>query len=134
MGGTLVDPKPSDVFALGVMFFTIVRGTFPFTVALPVDKYFKAITANNWALVWKTHEKQAKKTFSPEFKKLIEGMLAIDPNNRFSITDVVNSDFLAGLGNQPEDLPVLNLQARHTSMESRRSFDNMADSPEHQGL
>lgn len=84
---TGISPKV-DVFALGVMIFVSLSGTHPFKRADGEDVWFKYIARGRWDKFWAVH-----RMYTPEFPKdvmdLIEGMLAPNPEERFTIDDVL---------------------------------------------
>lgn len=80
---------------MGVVFFTLVRGSFPFEKASLDDKFFRLIAEQNWSLFWRVHEKHSRKTFSVAFKKLIMGMLTVDPLARLNMDGVAESEMIS---------------------------------------
>jgi len=87
------DALKTDVWALGVLFFVLVRGTFPFGMADTQDKWFKTIYTGNWITFWRVHERQSRLTFSNELKQLIEMMLTINPDDRPTLNEVATASF-----------------------------------------
>lgn len=73
----------------------MVKGTFPFAIARPSDRLFKMMRDGNWEDFWKKQDKATRKPSSPEFRTLIEGMLAEDPVARWDMDKVANSAFLS---------------------------------------
>ena len=89
------DAFKSDVFALGVTLFTLRSGRYPFDYATLKDKTYKAFLLNK-DYYWKHFSKNLKIEYCAEFKSLINGMLAYDEEERFSVFDVMKSPFLKG--------------------------------------
>jgi serine/threonine protein kinase len=88
-----------DIFALGVTLFNMFTGKPPFTCAnpkMPVeyplynlirlrrDDYWKAFSTQYWAI----RDPDEKGLFPKDFKTLIFGLLAENPEKRFSITEI----------------------------------------------
>jgi len=116
------------MWALGVLFFTLVRGSFPWVQATMDDKFFKLVAEQNWILFWRVHEKHSRKTFSDAFKQLIQGMLKVDPMERLDMSGVAESDMLRD--EEEECLvdigPDLAKDHSHDEPELRRAFTNPA--------
>lgn len=61
----------------------------PFTKAEPADPFYRLLCANRADLFWKAHSKNKPEGFFTEnFKDLITRMLAFDPSQRLSMTEV----------------------------------------------
>ena len=59
-------------------------GTPPFSTTN--DAYYKFIKDKKYEIFWKAHSRRKPTNFfSPEFKNLIEKMVASDPNERASV-------------------------------------------------
>lgn len=67
-----------DVFAAGVVLFTIYSGHPPFSNAVATDPHYKLFRSRNYEQFWKLHSKGKPSTFvyNESFRSLIEGMLA----------------------------------------------------------
>jgi len=50
------DAAKTDIFALGVILFTIVFGRFPFEYATEKDRLYKLIKEKNFELFWVEHK------------------------------------------------------------------------------
>ena len=83
-----------DVFACGVILFLLVSGHPPFVKADPrYDTYYKSFCKNKSHSFWKKHEitkctKEEENFYSPEFRNLIDGMLAPLAEDRLTIEQV----------------------------------------------
>lgn len=70
-----------DLFAAGVILFTIHAGHPPFNSALQKDSHYKLLAMNRADLFWKTHERnKTPGFFSDNFKDLITNMLQVMPH------------------------------------------------------
>ena len=88
------DAKKVDIFAMGVIFFVFFSGHPPFNEALVSDPYYKtfAVKPNKF---WSFHSQQGRKrNYSENFVQLLSKMMAHNPEERFSIQDVINSDWM----------------------------------------
>lgn len=83
-----------DVFACGVILFLLVSGHPPFVKADPrYDTYYKSFCKNKSHSFWKKHEatkctEEDENFYSPEFRDLIDGMLAPLAEDRLTIEQV----------------------------------------------
>lgn len=84
-----------DIFSLGVILFITIAGFPPFQEAKPdTDWWFHKLSSKRFKLFWKAHERTAK--FSNEAKELLIGMLAADPNERWTINQIMNCAWYKG--------------------------------------
>jgi serine/threonine protein kinase len=100
------DHKKADVYSLGICLFLMHAGAYPY------DEYFLPDNEGKRYLspfykptdYWKQYEQQLCAKFSnifndtympftESFKTLITGMLQVDPQNRYSLQDVRNSEW-----------------------------------------
>jgi len=96
-----VDKRMIDLFACGIILFTMVTGRPPFERAHISDGLYKFLISNKTDIFWKTFEK-GPKHFSTEFKHLINSMLALEPAQRLTISEIKSHPWYTG--------PVLNLE------------------------
>ena len=89
----------ADVFAAGVILFIFYSGHPPFHEGRLEDPYYNVFMKNRQKF-WDFHSKQNKKReYSESYKNLVSGMLEFDPEKRFDIQQVKNSEWL----NEPVD-------------------------------
>jgi serine/threonine protein kinase len=90
--------KSVDIFALGVLFFMMVVGKYPFTSANIIDCLYKLIYLNKIELFWRTavRNRQFAKQISPEFKEMVTLMLSVDPMERPTITEIKAMSWFSG--------------------------------------
>ncbi len=75
-----------DVFSCGVVLFILMAGHPPFYAANPYKDPFYCMIANqHYIAFWEAFETQLGKTFSPEFKDLVQSMLSMAPSERPTI-------------------------------------------------
>ncbi|KRX09483.1 Protein kinase-like domain [Pseudocohnilembus persalinus] len=84
-----------DIFALGVILFCLLYQNYPFQgKAQPSDPHYKYFANKNHIRYWLLVEKQTKKFYSPELKSLINGMLAYDVNERITMEEILEHEWL----------------------------------------
>lgn len=120
-----------DLFALGVIFFILTTGTFPFREARVEDPYYKHIAARDYKKFWQMHEAihkgSAKVKFTDNFKDLISGMLAFQPFQRPSLADVVfHPWFTEGQVATSEEIKN-NMSLRYAKLNKRESSPQRED-------
>jgi len=82
-----------------MILFIMIAQHPPFSSATPKDPYYKCLAANRPDIFWKTHGKTKEGGagfFSDEFKDIFEKMVALDPNSRLTIDDILNHPWLEG--------------------------------------
>eukprot|EP00826_Nyctotherus_ovalis_P037739 TRINITY_DN3469_c0_g1_i14.p1 TRINITY_DN3469_c0_g1~~TRINITY_DN3469_c0_g1_i14.p1 ORF type:complete len:323 (-),score=95.91 TRINITY_DN3469_c0_g1_i14:123-1037(-) len=94
----------ADLFALGVMLFTVVAGHKPFKKASVQDKWYRMLTLENekfWSVA--EHNKSAG-IFSREFKDLINKLLAYKAEARPSIETIKEHPWYKGADMEMEEV------------------------------
>lgn len=87
-----------DLFAAGVLLFTLVLANPPFIKATSKDAYYKTIAANRYDMFWKIQQKAlgTEAAVSESFKDLINFMLAFDPIERPSLAEIRQHEWMKG--------------------------------------
>lgn len=87
-----------DIFSLGVILFTLVFHTFGFKSASSNDNYYYLIKKKKfnqyWDKIGKAIGKEKVNNISKEFKELYLKMVAYSPNERPSIKEILNYEWL----------------------------------------
>lgn len=112
-----------DLFAAGIILFTMVSGRPPFSKADPRDSLYKLICTNKHESFWKFHEKTNKTSFSQSFKKLINSMLAFDPTQRLSLGEIIAHEWSKGPLKDQQEI-VLEFTQRKKKIQDRKKKNN----------
>lgn len=108
--------KAVDVFALGVLLFSMVIGKYPFVTASDSDCKFKLLMLNKSNLFWKTsvRGKEKLKDLSPEFIELVNLMLSPDPMERPTVSEIIRMKWFTGKTCTPDQVKseLANLEER----------------------
>ena len=79
-----------DIFSLGVTLFILVTGHLPFLLALPNDMLYRHIYSHDYVNYWIKRNIKV----SPSFMKLFDNLIAFDPTQRPSISEIRNSKWM----------------------------------------
>ena len=82
-----------DVFAVGVLLFTMFTGRPPFQEARQFDKFYRCIMLNRPNVFWKSQPEGAD-FFPKGFKSLFEGMVSQVPAKRPTIPKILSNPWL----------------------------------------
>ena len=86
-----------DIYNLGVMLFKLVYKKHHFTLPLDECENFKIIKNKNYEEFWKIISNEEKVEMSYNFKDLFNHMVAYPPNERYSLNDIINSNWLKNI-------------------------------------
>lgn len=118
-----------DLFASGIILFIMVSGHPPFVKADPRDNLYKMICTNKHESFWKFHEKN-RKTFLPQpLKNLINSMLAFDPTQRLSISEVIAHEWMKGPLKTEQEI-INEFNERRKRIEDRKHIQNLQKTKE----
>ncbi len=95
-----------DIFSLGVILFDLVTGLVSFKEAKYNDPLYKFIKGQNYNQFWS--KLTQVKNVSEDFKKLFVKMVAFLPEDRPSIDEILNSDWLKEIKELEKDEKKLN--------------------------
>ena len=79
-----------DIFSLGVTIFIIVTGYLPFLLPLPNDPLYHYISIGDYITFWKKRNIKV----SPSFMELFNNLVAFDPIQRPSISEIKKSKWM----------------------------------------
>lgn len=85
------DGRQVDVFALGVVLFVIVQGTFPFQEAVDDDYYYDLLKRGKLEKYFKSTRTE---NLSDEFKDLVVKMFSHDPTKRPTIKEIIEHPWM----------------------------------------
>ena len=96
-----IDPRAADVYAAGVLLFLFkCGGTLPHSEnELYEGLNLRDLLENDNQLFWKKHreiQERSPNFFDDDFKGLFNGMTCVDPEKRFSIEKIKNSEWYQG--------------------------------------
>ncbi len=92
-----------DLFSCGVILFLMVVGQPPFEKASDHDIRYRLIMKHQFSTLWKYYERGGR-TFSDDFKSLINAMLAHDPAERLTIAEIKAEPWYLGKTCSQEEL------------------------------
>lgn len=84
--GSKYSGQIADIFGAGLILFMMVAQSKAFLKASSSDTYYKNLCGNRPDKFWKEHSKG--RSFSTEFKKLINSLFAYNPIHRLSIAEI----------------------------------------------
>ena len=79
-----------DIFSLGVTLFITVTGYLPFILPLPNDPLYHYIFDVDYISYWRNRRIKV----SPSFMELFDNLIAFDPTQRPSISEIKNSKWM----------------------------------------
>ena len=80
----------ADIFSLGITLFITVTGYLPFILPIPNDPLYHYIYDVDYVSYWRNR----KIKVSPSFMELIDNLIAFDPSQRPSISEIKNSKWM----------------------------------------
>ena len=79
-----------DIFSLGVTLFITVTGYMPFILPMPNDPLYHYISIGDYITYWRKRNIKV----SPSFMELFNNLIAFDPSQRPSISEIKNSKWM----------------------------------------
>lgn len=95
---------PADVFSLGAVLFTLVTGRMGFNKAIKADPFYRYIWGKDYTTYWTMISSNNKIILSDEFKDLIVKMLACDPKERITFSDIRSHPWMMNKAAEYEEL------------------------------
>lgn len=96
------DPFKVDVFSLGVTLHLIFFHKLPFGIAIEKkDLIFRLFSENRFSEFWAKNEideLRYPKLNMEDLKNLLEGMLCVNPKERMTMQEVLESPFIQSIG------------------------------------
>ena len=99
--GREYDGCKCDIFSLGQLLFNLVSGLNGFGSAKKLDKYYNLIIEKNYEQYWNSVV-FSELNLSQDFKDLVLRMLAFEPNERPTIDEILQSQWMQEINNQFE--------------------------------
>ena len=93
-----------DLFAVGVLLFIMVAQHPPFRKAVPQDPFYKMFCQRNEMYWNKMSGGKPPGTFTPDLKELINSLMAIKPEDRYTISEIKKTKWYNGPDMTPEEL------------------------------
>ncbi|CAK69437.1 unnamed protein product (macronuclear) [Paramecium tetraurelia] len=84
----------TDVFSLGVCIFILAFAHPPYKVNVKSCPYWNLLQSGQWQTYWQIMDRRNK--YDQSFYSLMQGMLEFNPQNRFTIEEVLHHPFLIG--------------------------------------
>ena len=94
------DGEKADIFSIGVLIFTILTSKIPFLNAKiynegrKIKQLYRFIKEKDEEKYWETLKEEGIDGLSPEFKDLFLKMVAFDPNERPTIKEILNHNWI----------------------------------------
>ena len=91
-----------DIFSLGVVLMSLITGSYGFINAIKKDKYYRFIAKNQIDSYWSIMNKMFP-SLSKEFKELYIKMVSYTPNQRPSINEIYESNWMKEIRNMTKE-------------------------------
>jgi len=95
--GESYEGPPVDIFAMGVILFMLVEASFPFSANN--DIWYRRLQKDT-----RLYMKARKKEMDLSFLELVAGMLRADPAKRFTVQDIMASEWIQGPMAEEQDV------------------------------
>ena len=119
------DGKISDIFSLGHLLFNLVTGQFGFESSNENDKLYSLIIIKHYSKYWDFMLKIFAFDLSPSFKNLFVRMVAYIPNERPSIEEILNDEWMQEINNlNNEQMNALENEVRNELLGRENQIQN----------
>ena len=112
-----------DIFSIGVILFILLTGYPPFEQATNKDRWYKSMTKKKYKVFWKAH-RASPIANNKSAKNLLERMLAYNPKERISISDIKKHEWFNGKYYSKGKELIRALRHRHREIENKRKNDS----------
>ncbi|CAD8117371.1 unnamed protein product [Paramecium sonneborni] len=113
-----------DIFAAGIILFLMMTAQLPFKQANAKDQIYNLICTNRFDQFWAYKEKSGIPRFSNEFKTFINSLLAFDPLQRPTLSEIISTSWYQGPTISNEIIIKL-LNARKLKIQAQQDKENL---------
>lgn len=119
--GKEYDGRQVDVFALGVVLFVIVQGTFPFQEAISTDYYYDLLMRGKLEkYIQSTHIEN----LSDDFKELMTRIFSHDPSKRPTVKEIIDHPWMQVKCNMKEQRSIIQTNLINEKLKSTEASSN----------
>lgn len=116
--------KAADIWSAGTTLFVMVHGHCVMNEARGSDPFFKKLKDRDYAGFWRNGDADF---FSRDLKELLEGMLCVDVDQRFTIDQIRSTDWYKGEVYTPEEAAqILGKKKKEWKRKGKRGGDTAA--------
>ncbi|CAD8190612.1 unnamed protein product [Paramecium pentaurelia] len=113
-----------DIFAAGIILYLMMTAQLPFKQANAKDQLYNLICTNRFDQFWAYKEKSGIPRFSNELKTLINSMLAFDPLQRPTLSEIISTSWYQG-ATISNEIVVKLLNARKLKIQAQQDKENL---------
>ena len=119
------DGKITDIFTLGHLLFTLVSGHFGFNSSNDNDIYYSLIKMKQYPKYWDFISKSFGLNLTQSFKNLFVRMVAYIPNERPSVEEILNDEWMQEINNlNNEQMIALGNEVRNVLLGRENKIQN----------
>jgi len=127
-----------DLFAMGVILFSMVAGNPPFRESSLSDPHYNLIRSNRIDTFWHVHSRNREgglDFFSEDFRHLINGLLSLNPHERPSLAEIREHPwYTATIPTKEEMFEELEKRRQQIEESNNQSEEEVPDTSEGQTL